>query len=485
MANIPVPGPETASGVAPELPSRGLVGACGRTTPLQAVQACGPGHTLPVPGLAPLCRVTAGHGPRQVPHPLLSIQRLDQRHTPVRTNRTLGAWLPRWHRGRLTVQRRFRSPRAPDLPQQRAAWRAFLLAYALRQAADGPPPVEAAWRDVEHQTPQAVHGLERDGVQAGAARGVRRATGHQAVLQGQEAVVRERHPRRGAGQGREDRLGGPERCWGVAPPCLGAPRREAMLPGWGLEAGPTPTRPGPWARRGGLRKAREVEAPEAAREDTDGEEAMGPTRDPTRALRRPAPRGEAPMQVGVRGQWLAPGVEAGEAADLGSARLGGPGDIVERLGDRAQAPPREEARGLERQRPEGMGQGKAPRAVGGLAELPLSGGEPCRLGRAVPCGTAAVAAGVRRLRFGPTGVARGERSAQRGRATQRAGAPSPGWRARQGRSRACAEGGARLAHHVGAFEGGPTHGSGSRSAGKARASRGRAVAGSAGGATWR
>src|SRR5215475_12741719 len=54
MANIPVPGPEMASCVAQELQSRCLVGDCGRTTPLQAVQACGPGHTLHLPGLAPL-----------------------------------------------------------------------------------------------------------------------------------------------------------------------------------------------------------------------------------------------------------------------------------------------------------------------------------------------------------------------------------------------------------------------------------------------
>ena len=179
---------------------------------------------------------------------------------------------------------------------------------------------------------------------------------------------------------------------------------------------------------------------------------MGPTRHPTRAIRSQAPRGQDTMQVGVMVQLLAPGVEDGEATDLGAEMLGGPGDILERLGDRAKEQPIEEARVLERQRPEVMRQGKDHMAVGGLEDLPLSGGEPCRLGRAVTFGTAAVAAGVIRLRFVPTVVALGDMAAQGGRATQRDGAQSPVLRARRGRSIACEESGAMLAHHVGDFE---------------------------------
>jgi len=58
-------------------------------------------------------------------------------------------------------------------------------------------------------------------------------------------------------------------------------------------------------------------------------------------------------------------------------------------------------------------------------------------------------------------------------------------RARQGRASACEARGARRAHPVGACACGPTPGRGARAAGQARASRGLAVAGRAGCATWR
>src|SRR5881296_1713458 len=98
-------------------------------------------------------------------------------------------------------------------------------------------------------------------------------------------------------------------------------------------------------------------------------------------------------------------------------------------------------------------------AVGGLEDLPLSGGEPRGLGRAVTFGTAAVAAGVIRLRFVPTMVALRDMSAQGGRATQRDGPQGAVLRAREGRPIACEEGGAMLAYHVGDFEVRATHGS--------------------------
>jgi hypothetical protein len=47
-------------------------------------------------------------------------------------------------------------------------------------------------------------------------------------------------------------------------------------------------------------------------------------------------------------QLLAPGVEDGEAADLGSEMLGLSGDVLERLGDRVKEQPIEEPRVLER-----------------------------------------------------------------------------------------------------------------------------------------
>ena len=344
-AHLPVPGPAPASCVALSLQSRGLVGAGGRPTPLQAGQAGGPGHTRPWPGLAPLGRVPAGPGPRQVPPCRLSRPRLAPRPPPGLTDRPRGAWLPREHRGRLPVPRRCLGHRAPAVPQQRAAGRAWLLAPALRHAAAGPPPVAAAWRAVEPPPPPACHGREREGAQAVATRVVLRAPGPLAVGQGQAAVGRERPTRRGAGQGLQDRRGSPARFGGVAPPGLVAPRREARRPGGGREACPPTTRPGPVARRVGRRRTRR----ERTRTGRTPGGRPGPHRVPSAAT---PPAGRTPCRGGL-GQGWAPGGEDGAAADLGAARRGGPGAIRQRLGARAHEEAIEAARGLERQRPAG------------------------------------------------------------------------------------------------------------------------------------
>jgi hypothetical protein len=42
------------------------------------------------------------------------------------------------------------------------------------------------------------------------------------------------------------------------------------------------------------------------------------------------------MEMGMMVELLAPGVEHGEAADLRPKMLGVPGDVLERLGDRAK-----------------------------------------------------------------------------------------------------------------------------------------------------
>src|SRR5712691_6073107 len=212
---------------------------------------------------------------------------------------------------------------------------------------------------------------------------------------------------------------------------------------------------------------------------------MGPTRHPTRAIRGQAPRGQDTMQVGVMVQLLTPGVEDGEAADLGSEMLGVPGDVLERLSDRAKEQPIEEARVLERQRPEGMRQGKDHMAVGGLEDLALPGGEPRGLGRAVTFGTAAVAAGVIRLRFVSTVVALRDMASESSGTAEGDGPQGPVLLAREGLAIAGQKRGAMLVHHIGHFQRRPTHGSVSRSAGNARASKGLSVAWSAGWATWR
>ena len=77
------------------------------------------------------------------------------------------------------------------MSQEAAALRELLLAHPVGQKAEVPQPVEATRWDVQHQTPQEFHRLERQGAEAVAVLVVLGAKGHRAVFQGHETVVRE------------------------------------------------------------------------------------------------------------------------------------------------------------------------------------------------------------------------------------------------------------------------------------------------------
>src|SRR5712691_5745921 len=124
--------------------------------------------------------------------------------------------------------------------------------------------------------------------------------------------------------------------FGVHHPFLVAQGSEELLPRLGRGECPTAAREGQVALRVDLCKTREVEAPEATREDTDGQEEVGPTWHPTRAIRCHPPSGEDTMQMGMMVQLLPPGVQHGEAPDLRAEMLRVPGDVLERLSDRAK-----------------------------------------------------------------------------------------------------------------------------------------------------
>jgi hypothetical protein len=171
-----------------------------------------------------------------------------------------------------------------------------------------------------------------------------------------------------------------------------------------------------------LRQPREVQPPEAAREDPDGQEEVGATRHPPRATSRDPPGGQDTMEMGVMVELLAPGVEHGEAADLRPERLRVPGDVLEGLGDGAKEQTIEGTGVLQRQGPQGVRQGKDPMDVGRLEHLLLPGSQPRSLRGTMACGAAAVPAGILRLACMPTMVALGDMAAQGGGATERDGA---------------------------------------------------------------
>src|SRR5687767_14989841 len=108
------------------------------------------------------------------------------------------------------------------------------------------------------------------------------------------------------------------------------------MPRLGLGQLPTATGQGQVALRVELLQSRQVQAPKAPREDADGQEEVRATREPLSPIGRQAPRGQDTMEMRVMVQLLAPGVEHGEAPDLCAEMLGGPGDVLECLGDRAK-----------------------------------------------------------------------------------------------------------------------------------------------------
>src|SRR5262245_61619768 len=120
------------------------------------------------------------------------------------------------------------------VPQTGAAWRQLLLPHPVGQQTEVPYPVEAAWWDVQPQTPQEFHGLTREGTQAVAALVVLRAEGHLAPLQGHEPMVRDSDAMGIARQVGEDVLGLLDGLLGVDHPLLAAQSSQEAMPGRGL-----------------------------------------------------------------------------------------------------------------------------------------------------------------------------------------------------------------------------------------------------------
>ena len=294
------------------------------------------------------------------------------------------------------------------MAEQRAALGQVCLAHAVGQEAKVAQPVAPRRWDVPHQPPQACHGLKRQGTQAMAVLGVLGAQGHLASLQGDEPVVGDGHTMRGAGEVCEDMVGGLERLLRVDDPVVVAQGGEELLPVRGHGACPTTPRQGELAPAERLREPRQKQPPKTPREPADGQEEGRPTGHPLGASRGEAPGWEHTREMRVMVQLLASGVEDGAAANLGPEMLRLPGNVLKCLRDGVQEQPREEARVLECQWPQGVRPGKDHMAVGGLKELLLSSGEPGGWRRAMTFGAATVAAGVGGLDLVATLIALGD-----------------------------------------------------------------------------
>jgi len=268
-------------------------------------------------------------------------------------------------------------------------------------------------------------------------------------------------------------------------PFLGAQVGEELVPRLGLGKLPTAPCHGQVPLAVEVLQPHQIQPPKTPREDADGQEEVRPTRDPLGAIGRQAPRRQDTMEMGMMMQLLAPGVEDGEATDLGSKMLGILSNVLEGLRDAAKEQAIEWAWVLQRQRPKVVRQGKDDMRVGRLEEFALPGRKPGGLGSAMTCGATPVPARVVRLGLVAAVVTLRDMAPEGRGPAHGDGAQGPVLLARQGRPIACEEGSAMLAHDIGDFEWWATHGRVSRLAGNARASRGLSVACRAGWATWR
>lgn len=203
------------------------------------------------------------------------------------------------------------------------------------------------------------------------------------VIDVKQAVVRDRDAVGVAGEILEDRLGAIERWLGVDDPLGATGLAQKLLEGLAVTVtGESSVElQGAVSERGA--EARCELAPEEAAENAHGQEEARSAGLPGASVVGQAAGGEHTVHVRMMDQGLAPGVEDDEEAEASAevARVGG--DLLKRLGGRAQQEVVDDLRALECERRERLGQGEDDVRVGHRQHLGLAGVEPTGLGTAL------------------------------------------------------------------------------------------------------
>jgi len=264
----------------------------------------------------------------------------------------------------------------------------------MRQEAEMPNPLEPAWQDVEHETAEQFHGFQRHRAEPVASRRVFPPDDHLVVFQGHEPLVRDGDAMGGAREVREDVLGLAHGFLRLDDPCGTPQSPHEALPGLRCRELLTAAAPREPAPAVDVLERREEQASEAPAEDLHGEEEVRATGEPSGPVGRQASSGEDTVEMRVMVEWLAPGMEHRQAADVRPEMLRVPGDVLERLRHGPKEHALEHTRVVEAQGTEGMRQCKHPMDVGHGKHLALPSGEPSRLGGPMALGAVAIATGV-------------------------------------------------------------------------------------------
>jgi hypothetical protein len=154
----------------------------------------------------------------------------------------------------------------------------------------------------------------------------------------------------------------------------------------------------------------------------------------------------------------APGMQDRHAANLGAEMFGVAGDIDKALRHGAKEQAIEQARIVQDERTEVLGQGKNGVFVGRLQHFTLPLGEPSSTGDALAFWAVPVATGIISASLMSTVITAGFVSTQSRRVAQLDGSKCPVLLAAKGVPVTLQESLAMLAHHIGDFKVGPTHG---------------------------
>jgi hypothetical protein len=187
------------------------------------------------------------------------------------------------------------------------------------------------------------------------------------------------------------------------------------------------------------------------------------------------------MEMRMRVELLAPGMEHGEAAEVRPKMLRVPGDVLERLCHGTKEHAVEDAGILEAQGTEGVWQRKPHMDIGDIEHFTFPRGEPGHLSGSVTLGAVAVSTGIITDLLVATVVTLGFVAPQGGGAADGDGAQGPTLLCRESSAIACQEEVAILLGPIRHFEAWAGH----TSVSSGNASRGLGGAWRACGVTWR
>ena len=265
----------------------------------------------------------------------------------------------------------------------------------LGQPAILPDPGETGGEHLPQKAPETLDGVEGHRPLAVALRVILPPASHPPLVAREPAMMRDRHTMRVAGQIGEDLRRATKRRFGLDDPVEVLQGRQELRP----RLGSRQRLPVAWERQAALRLALaepgQQEAPEHPTEHAHWQEAGGAARQPLGALWSPPAAGDHTVQLGMRMQGVAPGMQDRAEAQVGAEMPRSAGDRAEGIGHGLKPARRERARVLQHDRAEGRREREDHMAGGDVEECRCTGGQPRRLGAPLALGAMPVATGVR------------------------------------------------------------------------------------------